>query len=695
MDVLLQVKTYMNKRFIATALITAALYIILGILGLNLHPVEGYATFIWPASGIALAALILGGFAYAPVIAISSLIVYLTTGLSVPIAFGLAISNTLEAVIGVYILQMVGFDWTFRRIRDAVGFIFTALTIPLLSSAIGGLILILSGAVHYDAFGVLLTTRWIGHVLGILLVTPFLIRWLPRPFFRRTRTQYIEMALSFLVLVLLDYVVYWSGFRSIGGIPLFYFTFFPLCWIALRVGPRAMTLAILLNGAIAISGILYGNSASITPPSDATLLSLQLILGVLSALLLLFVSIEEERKEVRKELEHHVIELEKALEKIRLEDTAKNEFLAILAHELRNPLAPVLSAVELLKLQGVSTPPVTDLIEVIEGRVRTMGRLLDDLLDLSRITRGQFTLQKETVDLRTIVKHAIEEADTLIKSRQHKLAVSLPDEPLYLEGDPVRLEQIIVNLLTNAAKYTEPRGHIELTCNKDEQSVVISVKDNGIGIPPNMLTRIFEPFLQAARERSSSPGIGVGLAVTKNIVEMHNGTVIARSEGDTHGSEFIVRLPALVPAPLKSAPLPRRQKETPKLRVLVVDDNEAAAQGLQRLLEWKGHTVQVAHKGMDAVETIRQHEPHVAVLDIGLPDIDGFEVARRVREEIGLQTTLIALSGYGQEQDKQKAKEAGFDLYLTKPVGIAEIEAAFFEVLSRSAHRLRTLPLFS
>jgi PAS domain S-box-containing protein len=350
----------------------------------------------------------------------------------------------------------------------------------------------------------------------------------------------------------------------------------------------------------------------------------------------------------------------------------KDDFLAMLAHELRNPLAPILNAVHILRQDQAAGPTQRQAASMIERQSRQLTRLVDDLLDVSRITRGKIHLRKERVQLSTIINHAVETVRPLINSRKHELTVSLPPENLWLEADPARLEQVFANLLTNAAKYTEPGGHIGLTVEPEGTEVVVRVKDSGIGIVEEMLPRIFDLFIQANRSLDRAQGgLGIGLTLVRSLVQMHEGTVTATSEGIGKGSEFVVRLPVVseVSGLKEEAIAAVEQKKGRPLRVLVVDDNVDTAESLALLLRLYEHEVIVAHTGPAAVQAALVHRPHVVLLDIGLPGLDGYEVARRLREHEAFKATpLIAMTGYGQDADKERSKQAGFDYHLVKPI---------------------------
>jgi signal transduction histidine kinase len=367
------------------------------------------------------------------------------------------------------------------------------------------------------------------------------------------------------------------------------------------------------------------------------------------------------------------------LERLREEARRKDEFLAVLGHELRNPLAPIRTAVEVLRQAGGRGPTAEQAHGIIDRQVRHLARLVDDLLDFSRISRGRITLRQELVALDQAVAHAVETCRPLYDARGHELTVALPAAPVWLAADPARLTQILTNLLTNAAKYTAGNGHVRLTAEAMDQEVILRVRDDGIGIPADMLERIFEPFTQV----DSSPGkamqwgLGIGLTLVKTLVELHGGTVTAASAGLGQGSEFIVRLP-LGPAvrstqPARDAPAVVAPADQ-GLRVLVVDDQADNAESLACLLRLHGHEVWVASDGPAALELARRQLPQAVLLDIGLPGMSGYEVALHLRQQPGMETVLlIAVTGYGRDEDRRRTRAAGFDHHLVKPVGPEEI----------------------
>ena len=362
------------------------------------------------------------------------------------------------------------------------------------------------------------------------------------------------------------------------------------------------------------------------------------------------------------------------------QNRSKDEFLAMLAHELRNPLAPIRNSFYILQQRFAGDPLVDQALAMSDRQISHMARLLDDLLDIARITQGKIQLRKELLHLQTAVSSAVESSRPFIDSRGHQLDVALPSEPVYLAADAARLEQILCNLLNNAAKYTDVGGQIRLEATRSNGSIEVRVSDNGVGIAPEMLPRVFELFIQASRSIDRSQGgLGIGLTLVKNLVSLHGGTVEAHSEGEGKGSTFTVRLPS-VPSTARSQAVAANRgvdHTTTPQRILVVDDNRDAALTLAMLLRASGHTVTTALTADDALSAAAAERPEVVLLDIGLPKMSGLELARRLRQELQLtEAKIIAITGYGQEDDRHKSFEAGCDAHLVKPVNPHELEAA-------------------
>jgi signal transduction histidine kinase/ActR/RegA family two-component response regulator len=359
------------------------------------------------------------------------------------------------------------------------------------------------------------------------------------------------------------------------------------------------------------------------------------------------------------------------LEALQAADRRKDEFLAILGHELRNPLASVLNSVAVLRLSAPNDAQIAQAGGIVERQIQQMVRLIDDLLDVTRISQGKLELRKQRFDVAVAVEQALQTVRPLIEARQHQLTVQLPSESLWVEADEARLVQVLVNLLNNAAKYTDPGGKIVLTGEHYDSLAVIRVRDNGIGIDPEMLGHVFELYTQLdpGRDRSRG-GLGIGLTLVRRLVELQGGQVAAFSPGKGQGSEFVVKLPACSSEsePVKSAAKAAPQQAT--VRILIIEDDDDARATLQLLLQFAGHRVETAPGGAQGLAMARAGAPQVILVDIGLPEMDGYEVARALRKEFGKNIFLLALTGFGQSEDQRQALEAGFDAHLTKPVDL-------------------------
>jgi PAS domain S-box-containing protein len=375
-------------------------------------------------------------------------------------------------------------------------------------------------------------------------------------------------------------------------------------------------------------------------------------------------------------------DVKRAEESLKEDARRKDEFLATLAHELRNPLAPIRNGLQVMRLAGNDRRLFAPIQDMMERQLGQMIRLVDDLLDISRITRGKIELRQERLDMARVVEVALETSQPLIEEARHELVVHLPPEPLWITGDLTRLAQVVSNLLNNSAKYTPGGGHLCLTVERQDGQALVRVRDDGAGIPADMLPRIFEMFTQVDRNsRQAQGGLGIGLTLVRRLIEMHGGTVEAHSEGADRGCEFVVCLP-LGPVQQTADSDGQRKVEckngapAPARRILVVDDNRDSAESLAILLRIVGNEVQIAHDGLSALEAGKAFRPAVVLLDIGLPGMDGYEVARKLRKTPeGKDALLIAQTGWGQEEDRLRSTEAGFDAHLTKPLDLAALQS--------------------
>jgi signal transduction histidine kinase len=399
---------------------------------------------------------------------------------------------------------------------------------------------------------------------------------------------------------------------------------------------------------------------------------------------------EEEMRALQNDLELRVaeraselVEANRALQQIQAElreaDRRKDQFLAMLGHELRNPLSAISNAAAVMRKVAPSDPDLAWCGESIERQSRHLARLVDDLLDVSRITQGKIKIEHATFDLAGAVREGVAACQALFEERGHQLKLSVPAAPILVDGDRMRMEQVVSNLVNNAVKYTEAGGRIEVSLAVEESSsrcAVVRVRDNGRGLSPAAIANLFDFFYQENDNLDRAEGgLGVGLAIVRALVELHGGTVEAQSAGRGQGSEFIVRVPCAAAAPAEVAPKsPEESRTASGLRVLVVDDNVDAARSLAMMVRILGHDPSVAHDGQSAVEKALREQPEVVLLDIGLPNLNGYQACRALRQQ-GLESALIvAVTGYGQESDRQLAAEAGFDRHLVKPVGLPIIQ---------------------
>jgi len=368
-------------------------------------------------------------------------------------------------------------------------------------------------------------------------------------------------------------------------------------------------------------------------------------------------------------------ESRRLIERLSESDRRKDEFLATLSHELRNPLAPLRNSVQLLRMQELAHPAAAPIHQMMDRQVDHLVRLVDDLLEVSRISRGTFELRLERVELATVVRNAVDTSNPLIHAAGHQLTVSMPREPLWLDGDPVRLAQILANLLNNAATYTEHGGRISVQAWREDGHALVAVRDNGTGIAADALPRMFQMFHRgSASSRRNPSGLGIGLSLARGLAEMHGGTISLKSEGPGRGSEFTVRLPLAASETAPAADRPSEDALAPH-RVLVVDDNRDAGDSLGMLLKVLGAEVRVARDGAEALEAYSAYDPAVVLLDIGMPGMDGYEVARRIRARSpGPRPTIVALTGWGQEDDRRVSREAGFDHHMVKPAEIGALK---------------------
>ncbi|HXJ34666.1 MAG TPA: MASE1 domain-containing protein [Candidatus Eisenbacteria bacterium] len=784
-------------------LATALVYFAAAKLGLTMAFSAEQVTLVWPPSGIALASVVLLGRRWVvPGIALGAFLANATANEPLGTAAGIAVGNTLEALIGAWLLERAHTRPALDRLRDVLALVALAAACSTMASAtIGVVSLCLGGVQPWSASATLWWTWWIGDALGDLVTAPLLLVWATAQPALLPSERRGEAATLLLATFAVGAVVF-AG-RHVGplaGYP-FHYAVFPLVvWAALRFGQRGTATVTFVTAALAISNTVRGSGPFTGEPVEESLFLLQLFMAIVSVTGLLLGAAITERDVARRQVNREYDRLQASEQRLRfalaagrmgvwdwnitsgevkwsdnleaihgltpgsfpgtfegfrrlvhpddhakvdaaiaraveegtdyeidyrnlrsdgtvgwingighvlsdahdrpermigvamdaterhrmtaelaahardLADAArrKDEFLAMLSHELRNPLAPLHTALELLR-RGVGARA----LDIAERQLKQLVRLVDDLLDVSRITQGKIVLRKEPTALDDVVARAVDSVRPLLDERGHAFDLRLPAERIWVDGDPARLTQVFANLLGNAVKYTPANGSISLVVDTTGDGVGIRVRDTGVGIPADLLPRVFDLFVQGERSLDRSHGgLGLGLTIVRRLVELHGGRVEARSPGGT-GCEIVVDLPrlpsALVP---KAEPAVRPARPVAPARVLIVEDNEDSAESLSELFESLGHEVRVAATAGAALEVVGEWTPDVVVSDIGLPGMDGYQLVRALRERKTLDRTMfIALSGYGRDEDRQLAMEAGFDHHFVKPPDIDALAA--------------------
>ena len=658
-------------RYVALGLMTAATYVSSAKLGLTLAFIAEQVTVVWPPTGIALSAALLLGYRIWPAITIGAFIANVTTNAPVLASLGIATGNTLEALAGAYLLnRIVGFCFSMERFRDILGLIlFGAITSTTVSATIGVTSLCLTGMQPWQKFGSLWGVWFLGDGMGVVIVAPVILTLAAAQSRRRIQARGLSEFVAFMA-ILTVFAIFLFRQGSLLG-PQYHppdYAIFPfLIWAALRFGVCGTAITVFLTATVAILATVNGHGPFSAGGVNENLISLQLFMFV-AAVTSLLMAVSETNRKIAEDL-------------LRDANRRKDEFLAMLAHELRNPLAPIRNAVEVIRASKGDTGRLNWACNVMVRQIQHMSRLIDDLLDVSRITRGQIQLSPEPTDLNDLLKRALDSAREIISSKRLRLEADFFPGPVPISADVTRMEQVISNLLNNAVKFTPHGGTVSVQAVRDNDWAVLRVRDTGRGITPDLLPRIFDLFTQGDRSLDRSEGgLGIGLTLVENLVRMHSGSIEARSEGAGLGSEFIVRLPIVATVPASNgetvaAAIPGQSK-----RILIIEDNVDAADTLAMMLQTMGHEAHAAYDGPSGLKDFAQWRPSIVLLDIGLPGMDGFEVAQRLRASSPKNhLKIIALSGYGSDSDRERSRNAGFDHHLVKPVNSDALEKVLNE----------------
>jgi signal transduction histidine kinase/CheY-like chemotaxis protein len=789
--------------FATGALLLASLYFGAAKLGLALAFQAEQVTAVWPPTGIALAAVLLFGYRIWPGIALGAFLANLTVSEPPLTACGIAVGNTLEALVGAWLLRNVcSFQNHLERLRDVLGLVLTAAGCTIVSATIGVSSLCVSGLQSWEAYGSLWWLWWLGDAAGAVLVAPLLLTGAAWRETRFSSGRIIEVAALLGTLLLVSTVVFAGGLTAeISRHPLEYAIFPLVVWAALRFGQPGTAAVSFIASGIAIWGTVHGYGPFATGTTHENLILLQAFMAVVAVTALLLSAAITERRRAEERLRHRVAELSTLLEilptgvwignsdcsqitgnpaayqimglppdinasvttaapemppglrifangvevrpedapmqqvarsgqalrniehellfpdgtrktvyasiaplfgedgkvrgvigsyadfsdrkqfelALRAADRRKDEFLAMLAHELRNPLASLTNGLEILRLTGGSGESADQARLMMGRQLHHLTRLVDDLLEVARMIRGKVRLRLRRLDLVQLVRETAEDQRLSLEKAGVTLHVQLPDMPAWMSADATRLAQVVHNLLDNAGKFTDRCGDVIVSVLVDAgcNQALLSVRDTGVGIEPDMLPCLFDVFTQADRSLDRPRGgLGLGLAVVKGLVELHGGQVRVTSAGRGQGAEFTVRLPLEANPPVGPA-CTEQSRSIDRKRILVVEDNRDVAESTRLLLELQGQEVRLAFSGPEGVQAAAEWRPDVVLCDIGLPGLSGYEVARALRENprtAGIR--LIAVSGYGQQGDRHQSRTAGFDAHVTKPVELAALQEA-------------------
>jgi PAS domain S-box-containing protein len=769
-------------QWVALAALAIA-YVVAGKLGLLFASVHASATAVWPPTGIALAALLLLGRRAWPAVAVGAFVVNVTTAGSVATSLGIALGNTLEALLGAWLVERrAGGLRAFDRPRDVFAFAGAMVPGAVVSATLGVASLTLAGYARRADFGAIWLTWTLGDVGGALLVAPPIILWATADAepARKTRARMIELGALLLVVVALGAVI-WGGLApaEFRRYPMAFLAIPLLLWAAYRFGRREAASVLVVLAAIAVYGTLRGFGPFAPIPPGHALLVLQAFMTTMALMTLVVASLAWSREleisllqtiidripvmitmyqpETRMLRLNHEFErvtgwsaeearrvdlmercypdpiyrarvraymdslaegwrdltmtsrrgerIEISWSSVRLPDDtrvgigldvrerkrgeaererahaqaeaasrAKDEFFAMLGHELRNPLGAITTALHVIELCGPLDERSGQARAIIARQVQQLVRLVDDLLDVTRLATGKVSLSLRRIDLAAVARRAVAGAGPAARGRQLSCRAA---SPVWIDADETRIEQILGNLLGNAIKFTPAGGQITVAVEAEGVDAVLRVEDTGAGIPSDLLPRIFDLFVQGQTTlHRREAGLGIGLTLVRRLVDLHRGRIEAASPGPGGGSVFTVRLPAARP-PGTAAPLPSEAAPPPTIRrrVLIIEDNDDARQMLRHLLDRAGHEVHEAAEGTDGLARALALAPDAVIVDIGLPGLDGYTIARRLREAGPPGVLLVAVTGYGQDGDRRRSREAGFDVHLTKPIDPNVLEA--------------------
>ena len=646
----------------------AAVYFVAGKVGLDFFGLlNPSASAVWPPTGVAIASLLLFGYRAAGAVFVGAFLVNYTTAGGVLASLGIAGGNTLEGVVAAYLVTRFAHGAAaFDRAADLAKYAaLAAVASTMVSATIGVGVLMLAGLAAPATAGGVWLTWWLGDASGAILIAPLLVLWFRDRTFTFSGTRGAEAALLAATAIGATVVIFFQDYPV-----LFLCTPF-LVWAAFRFrGREVVTTAACMSG-IATWATVTGHGQFVMATPNQSLLVLQSFTAAVTLMALMMSALVQERLAL---LERERAALAEAEAALRSSDT----FLAMLSHELRNPLSAIAAAGAALEQPGMAPAWNARAGQIVRRQTAVLKRLIDDLLDVAKINGGKLTLERRPLDLARLVATTVH---SLVDFDRRKLpSFDLQLDDVWVDGDPERLQQVITNLISNAIKFT-PSGEVQVRTFAEGRDAVVVVKDSGIGISPEVLPRVFDLFQQGVQGRDRARGgLGVGLTIVRRIVEMHGGSVEARSEGEGRGSVFTVRLPSTAGPGALSVSRAATAPAAGAQRILLIEDNADARESLRMVLESAGHDLLEAADGESGVERAISSRPHLALVDIGLPGIDGCEVAKRIRSA-DPSIRLVALTGYGRDEDLAASRAAGFDAHLVKPVSVEQLGSLIEELL--------------
>jgi signal transduction histidine kinase/ActR/RegA family two-component response regulator len=667
-------ETPQTSRVRSAALLVGitAVYFVAGKVGLDFFGLlNPSASAVWPPTGVAIASLLLFGYRAAGAVFAGAFLVNYSTAGGVLASLGIAAGNTLEGVAAAYLVtRFAGGAAAFERARDLAKYAALAAALSTaISATLGVGILTLAGLAAPAAFGSVWLTWWLGDATGAILVAPLLVLWYRNR--RLSAARAIEALLLFAAAIGVPALLFFEP--RLERYPLASLCVPLLVWAAFRFRGREVVTAAVCMAVITTWATARGFGQFVMDTPNESLLVLQVFTAVITLTALMMSAVVQERRAALASERAALAEAEAALR-------SSDAFLAMLSHELRNPLSAIAAAGAALEQPGIASDWNARAGQIIRRQTALLKRLIDDLLDVAKITGGKLGLVRRPLDLADVVRSAVE---SLADSGARLPSIDLQLARVCVDADPERLQQVIANLLGNAIKFTPSGGHVRVRTSVEGDDAVLSVEDSGAGIAPDLLPRVFDLFQQGPQGRDRARGgLGVGLALVRRIVEMHGGTVEAHSDGEGRGSVFTVRLLS-TSTPNVAVPQVATVRAAPARRILLIEDNADARESLRMVLENAGHELYEAADGESGVERALALRPQLALVDIGLPGIDGFEVATRIRAA-DPSIRLVALTGYGRDDDVAASRAAGFDAHVIKPVNMQQL-SALIEDLARPA----------